>query len=320
MGVSPDDMNVAVQRFCLHGIPKPSHVHRLRISAESTAKQQLWHSVITKTMRNSGKIASSVSGSEPTRVGAGRPFAGRPDVPHRGEYPARMRRRRFTTSGQNVRDLFLVGLTIASGAVDAISYFGLGKTFSAFMTGNIVFLGFGIAKLKGPALLPVICALSAFAIGAYIGLRIANRRSHEPGSWPGRMSVLLILVTISEAGFLALWWATSGHPTPRIGDVLIALFSFAMGIQTAAVRSLGVQGVFTTAGTFTLVAFAGTLAGTRPKGEIPRLAGVLLGLVAGAVGGGLLFLYARSYAPVVPLAVTVLVLAAGRTVQRSTRR
>ncbi|MCW2649537.1 MAG: hypothetical protein JWR32_513 [Mycobacterium sp.] len=313
MGVSIDDINLAVQRFCLHGTRKPGRTRRLRPSAESTAKQQLWHSVVTKTMRNSRKIAPSASASEPIRAAAGRP-----DVPLRGEYRARMGRLRFTTSGQNVRDLFLVALTIASGAVDAISYFGLGKTFSAFMTGNIVFLGFGIAKLKGPALLPVICALSAFAVGAYIGLRIATRRSDEPGSWPGRMSALLILVAISEAGFLAVWSATSGHPTHRIGDVLIALFSLAMGIQTAAVRSLGVQGVFTTAGTFTLVAFAGTLAGSREKAEIPRLVGVLLGLVAGAVGGGLLFLYARSYAPVLPLAVTILVLAAGRTVQRST--
>ncbi len=45
-----------------------------------------------------------------------------------------------------MRDVLLVALTVASGAVDAISYFGLGKIFSAFMTGNIVYLGFGIAE------------------------------------------------------------------------------------------------------------------------------------------------------------------------------
>jgi uncharacterized membrane protein YoaK (UPF0700 family) len=84
-----------------------------------------------------------------------------------------------------------------------------------------------------------------------------------------------------------------------------------MGIQTAAVRSLGVQGIFTTAGTFTLVAFAGTFAGSRSKSEMPRLVGVLLGLVAGAVAGGLLFLHARSYAPALPLIITVLVILAG---------
>jgi uncharacterized protein DUF1275 len=46
-----------------------------------------------------------------------------------------------TPGGQRFRDSLLIALTVASGAVDAISYFGLGKTFSAFITGNMVFLG-----------------------------------------------------------------------------------------------------------------------------------------------------------------------------------
>jgi uncharacterized membrane protein YoaK (UPF0700 family) len=107
---------------------------------------------------------------------------------------------------RRLRDLPLVALTVASGAVDAISYLALGKTFSAFMTGNIVFL---------------------------------------------------------------------------------------------------------------LVAFTSTLAGSRSPNETPRLAGVLLGLVAGAVAGGVLFVHARGYAPALPLAITVLVLLAGRAMQGS---
>jgi hypothetical protein len=66
---------------------------------------------------------------------------------------------------QALRDVLLVALTVASGAVDAISYFGLGKIFSAFMTGNIVFLGFGIAEIEGPDVVPVIFAISMFARG-----------------------------------------------------------------------------------------------------------------------------------------------------------
>ena len=222
--------------------------------------------------------------------------------------------------GQTLRDVLLVALTVASGAVDAISYFGLGKIFSAFMTGNIVFLGFGIAEIEGPDVIPVIFALSMFAVGAYLGLQFTTRRSEESGLWPPAITVLLVLVTIAEASCLVGWLATAGHPSTEIADVLIALFSLAMGIQTAAVRSLGVQGVFTTAGTFTLVAFAGTFAGSRSTAEMPRLAGVLLGLVAGAVAGGLLFLHARRYAPVLPLVITILVLLMGRTIQRSRRR
>jgi uncharacterized membrane protein YoaK (UPF0700 family) len=227
---------------------------------------------------------------------------------------------RSATGLQDVRDVLLVALTVASGAVDAISYFGLGKIFSAFMTGNIVFVGFGIARLGGPDILPVIFALSMFAVGSYLGVRIATVRSPEPGLWPRRVSVLLALVAIADAAFLAVWLATAGQPSTEIADVLIVLFSLAMGLQTAAVRSLGVQGVFTTAGTFTLFALAETFAGSRERAEMPRLAGVLVGLVAGAIGGGLLFLHARSYAPVLPLVITVLVILAGRTMQRSQQR
>jgi uncharacterized membrane protein YoaK (UPF0700 family) len=230
-----------------------------------------------------------------------------------------------TTSGasspdrQSARDVLLVALTVASGAVDAISYFGLGKIFSAFMTGNIVFLGFGIAEIEGPDVIPVLVALSMYALGAYLGLRFTSRRAQEPGVWPPAMTVLLGLVAIAEAFFLVGWLATAGHPSAQIAYVFIALLSLAMGIQTAAVRSLGVQGIFTTAGTFTLVAFVGTFAGSRSRAEMPRLAGVLLGLIVGAVAGGLLFLHVRSYAPVLPLVLTILVLLMGRTMHGARR-
>ena len=36
----------------------------------------------------------------------------------------------------------------------------------------------------------------------------------------------------------------------------------------------------------------------------------------GAIGGGLLLLYARSYAPVLPLVITILVILTGPLVQR----
>jgi uncharacterized membrane protein YoaK (UPF0700 family) len=225
---------------------------------------------------------------------------------------------RYALSTQNLRDVLLVALAVASGAVDAISYFGLGKMFSAFMTGNIAFLGFGIVEIGGPDVVPVILALSMFTAGAYLGLRFATQRCDESDLWPPAMTVLLVLVVIAEACFLVVWYATTGHPTTRVCDVLIVLFSLAMGIQTAAVRSLGVQGVFTTAGTFTLVAFAGTFAGSQSRAEMPRLVGVLVGLVAGVVGGGLLLLHARSDAPGLPLVITVSVIVAGRLMARRT--
>ena len=46
----------------------------------------------------------------------------------------------------------------------------------------------------------------------------------------------------------------------------------------------------------------------------------LAGMVGGAIAGGLLFLHARSYAPALPLVITVLVILAGRTMLRAPRR
>ena len=54
-----------------------------------------------------------------------------------------------------VRDLLLNALTVSSGAVDAISFLALGKVFSAFMTGNIAFLGLRIAGAGEPGAAPV---------------------------------------------------------------------------------------------------------------------------------------------------------------------
>jgi uncharacterized membrane protein YoaK (UPF0700 family) len=43
----------------------------------------------------------------------------------------------------------LVALTVTTGLIDAVSVLGLGRVFTANMTGNIVFLGFGLAGVPG---------------------------------------------------------------------------------------------------------------------------------------------------------------------------
>ncbi len=215
-----------------------------------------------------------------------------------------------------VRDALLVALTFSSGALDAISFLGLGRIFSAFMTGNLVFLGLGIAGVDGPALLPVIAAVAFFAAGAYAGTWIAPTPSSEDQNlWTGRVSAALALAAALLAAFLAVWIAAGAQPSAAVTSLLLALSSCAMGLQTAAVRALGVQGVFTTAATFTVLALAGDFAGSRSTAEAPRLAAVLVGLVAGAALGGVLFVHATAWAPLLPLGVTVLVIAGGHSLR-----
>jgi uncharacterized membrane protein YoaK (UPF0700 family) len=206
-----------------------------------------------------------------------------------------------------VRDLRLIALTLSSGAIDAISFVALGKVFTAFMTGNVVFLGLGIADEGGPDVLRVLIALAAFAAGVYGATRIVNG-SRGPGTWsPGVTFALAATVTL-EAGFLALWVTVSGRPGPESADVLTGLLALAMGFQSGAIASLAVKGVFTTAATATLIFVMRDLAAPESSAkERAQLSGVLLALLTGAAAGGLLLAYARPFAPVLPLVVTGLV-------------
>jgi uncharacterized membrane protein YoaK (UPF0700 family) len=142
---------------------------------------------------------------------------------------------------QALRDVLLVALTVASGAVDAISCFGLGKIFSAFMTGNIVFLGFGIAEIEGPDVVPVIFAISHVRRGV-LSRSTGSRRNTPANLVRGPSNDGIARPHRDRRGCFPsrVWLAAAGHPPTKVCDVVIVLFSLAMGIQTAAVRSLGV--------------------------------------------------------------------------------
>jgi uncharacterized membrane protein YoaK (UPF0700 family) len=73
------------------------------------------------------------------------------------------------TTDVGVRDLLLMTLTVSSGAMDAISYLALGKVFTAFMTGNIVFLGLRMARAGDFGVVRITVALAAFSAGGLHG-------------------------------------------------------------------------------------------------------------------------------------------------------
>ena len=208
-----------------------------------------------------------------------------------------------------VRDLLLMALTVSSGAIDSISYLALGKIFTAFMTGNFVFLGLLVAGSGTQSLISVVVSIALFAAGVYLAARIVGP-SRGSGVWPRRATVALGFTAVAQACFLAVWVAAGGQPLGGVVAVLIALWALAMGIQTGTVFSLGLPGVFTTAATATLTVLMSDVAHPRSSAaEKRRLAGVLVSLFVGATVGALLLSYAPTYAPAFPLVVTVLVVA-----------
>src|SRR5580692_5401944 len=96
----------------------------------------------------------------------------------------------------------LAALTLVSGMVDAVSYLGLGRVFTANMTGNVLLIGFGIAGAPGFSIAASACALGLFLVGAVVGGRLARSiRDHRS---------LLLTAVVLESGFTAVAAAIAG--------------------------------------------------------------------------------------------------------------
>jgi len=215
-----------------------------------------------------------------------------------------------------VRDLLLNALTVSSGAVDAISFLALGKVFSAFMTGNIAFLGLRVAGASAPGAVAILTSIGAFAAGVYLSTRIVQR-SEGVGIWPRTVTIALGVSLIAHATFLTVWFVSNGQPSNNVAHVLLGSWGFAMGMQSAAVRRLHVEGVFTTAATATIIFLVGDLANwTATVVERRRLAGVLVSLFVGATAGGVLLVKAHISAPFLPFVITVAAVATAAIVLR----
>ena len=92
--------------------------------------------------------------------------------------------------------------------------------------------------------------------------------------------------------------------------LLIALAAFAMGLQANAIRFLNVPGISTTAFTATyvdLISGVASWALTAPSAR--RLTATVVGVAAGGFLGDWMLSHAHRYAPVVPVAVTAVVIA-----------
>jgi hypothetical protein len=79
--------------------------------------------------------------------------------------------------------------------------------------------------------------------------------------------------------------------------------------------------VFTTAATATFIFLAGSFARRPLSGEERRrLSGVLVSLIVGGTAGAYLLIHAPAYAPVLPLVITIAVVAtAARALDIATR-
>jgi uncharacterized membrane protein YoaK (UPF0700 family) len=206
------------------------------------------------------------------------------------------------------RDALLILLTFATGAVDAVSYLGLGQIFTANMTGNVVFLALAVGERSILTALHSVGALIGFCVGALLaGRLLAGPR--PMGVWPRRVTWLVWGELACVTGFAVLWVSVNGGPDGGLLYILIGLSSFGMGMQNAAARHLAVPGLTTTVVTTALTGFMVELPALGISGAYQRRVILTVSaLFLGAAIGATLMVYARDYAPIVTVA-TVLVVA-----------
>jgi uncharacterized membrane protein YoaK (UPF0700 family) len=211
----------------------------------------------------------------------------------------------------------LLGATVLTGIVDAVSYIALGHVFVANMTGNVVLLGFALAGAPGLSLAASAAALAAFVAGAAFGGALGRRIQRHRGA-------VLRTVAAIEGVLLAFAFVVAlGAPEPVHGArraVVIVALGFAMGIQSAAARRVAVPDLSTTVVTLTLAALAADTAGAHGAGgSAVRRVGAVGAMFAGALAGGLLTVHASPAAGLALAAATAVAVAPGaQRVARST--
>ena len=184
---------------------------------------------------------------------------------------------------------FLLVLTFVTGIVDAVSVLGLGRVFTANMTGNVVFLGFAAAGVSEFSIARSLTALAAFLAGAVLGGRLGSRMAE-----PGRLrwlrtaaaceAALLVLAGLASIGF-----NLASAPLTLHLHALIVLTAVAMGLRNATVRRLAVPDLTTTVLTLTLTGIAAD--SSLARGKNPRFryrAASVVFMFSGAVVGALL--------------------------------
>jgi uncharacterized membrane protein YoaK (UPF0700 family) len=216
----------------------------------------------------------------------------------------------------------LLGLTVLTGVVDAVSYIALGHVFVANMTGNVVLLGFALAGAPGLSIPASLVALGMFLVGAALGGALGRRLSHHRG-------VLLRTSTTAVATALLVALVVAAAAGTPIADgpryALIAVLAVPMGAQAAVARRIAVPDLTTAVLTMTLTGLAaesrllGGPGSTSGRGDTDlRRVGAVVAMGTGALVGGLLVVdVSPASALALALAVAVVVgLAAHRIATR----
>jgi uncharacterized membrane protein YoaK (UPF0700 family) len=181
----------------------------------------------------------------------------------------------------------LLVLSVTTGLVDAASVLGLGKVFTANMTGNVVFLGFAAAGVPGFVIAPFVVAIASFMLGALIAGRAGKAHIGRSERRWLLTSALVETVALWIAAVIAIDFNVAEQAPEARLFAIIALTGVAMGYRNGTVRQLKVPDLTTTVLTLTLTglsADSSAAGGSNPNWlrRVSAVAAIFAGAAAGA--------------------------------------
>jgi uncharacterized membrane protein YoaK (UPF0700 family) len=209
----------------------------------------------------------------------------------------------------------LIGLTLFTGFVDAVSILGLGRVFVANMTGNVAFVAFAAAGVSGFSLAPSIAALAGFLAGAGVAGRLIRRLDSDRGRLLAVGSGIELLF-VSFA--LVVMAATGSARSVAVQAVIAAALAVGTGMQNAVVRRLAVPDLTTTVLTMTLTGIAADIRAGKPSPAFTRRVLAVVTMFLGALIGAVLVLQVDTTAALV--VATAVLAAVTAAAFRATRR
>jgi uncharacterized membrane protein YoaK (UPF0700 family) len=170
---------------------------------------------------------------------------------------------RVTLLSEANRDVMILLLAWAAGSVDAISYLALGHVFTANMTGNTLLMGMNAGQGHQLEALRSATALLGYFFGVAIGALLAKAGDRRE-RWTAGVTLTLAVEAVALGAFGLAWYFTGASEASKPWYTLIAVSGMTMGLQSVAVRQLGIPGIVTTYITGTLTSLvAGLIAHFR---------------------------------------------------------
>jgi uncharacterized membrane protein YoaK (UPF0700 family) len=204
--------------------------------------------------------------------------------------------RRRAVTGQAVHDALiddrdgplpamLLALTMLAGVVDATSILALNHVFVAAMTGNLVFIGLGIAGATGFSVRAPALALSGFVVGALIGAQICRRSGAHRGWALRNITVFKAILAVPVTLMVLL---AGDHLPSGVRTVVTVLLAASMGGQLALIRYLKVPDLLTAVLTLTITGALTERGRGRRDPAVLRRGLAVVAFVTGVVAGGVL--------------------------------